>query len=915
MEKTGQFGDLDSALLSMDKLIHRKLYHRIFKPKNDDLAKDQVLEQRVRIFSWIELKQLDLDFDLGETFNLATEQLQSINKYHCPQDKTLVILNTSIILTDILNKSPATTSADSLLPLFIYTLLQTNPSHLISNIEYIQRFTNNEQLSGEVGYYFYTLTAAVSFINNLDHKALSNIEKEDFERHVEEAISQLPSTPPASPDKPPTTPQLNIANESKQLFQKTTQGIGKIGKLLGEVVEEGVDKLTSSASANDLHSDAHRGEEGAEEAHFVRSRSEHFEQSRQQFNRSLETLIQVFPHMEPGWIENALAIVNRANDEKATMKLALELTTVIFSSATRLPEFSRNVTQPLAVKYAQKLLDILKHRSDLQIDAINAISDHLTTHSSSFRPQLNALNAQVVALLARSPDNANKKHVDAVARLYSTSARAAGKANVSQTLKKLIETTLKSIEKDVGMVMGDLFGSSIKSDDLKLDQTRAPSGDLLHDAPFLVRRVGVLFYSICKALSGSNDTYIAIPVGSIVALCTRILHLTPATIKENSNKEESVLRVSSSVQLISYASGLLAQLAQLVGTALTPHVNTVLNAVAFHLSSTDLNGNVKHVLLELATNLTQSGAAFNVDNVHMVRIFKATLRTLAMTNPVKQTVTATTAKSAKGKKRSRNQFEADEAFAGSVKLTTLNVKTLTAAFKFIECALHTVPSVETLALKIVVALALDQDWRALMPDDSAADSVWSAIKRIVVSKHALTTPMSSWIVEVTGSNPLLDVLVHPAAPAPIIHADVEDKRYNIKKELHTIKLALGGVGNVTTEEDEEEDEEKEEVEEGESINDKEAGKNKDEDEIMQDEEKVEKEVAKEIQSVNEPQSRASASGDLEFAVPKDEPKPVESITTARPPPVESSKSFTKPLPISKDEDESEDEEMPSIDID
>lgn len=265
-------------------------------------------------------------------------------------------------------------------------------------------------------------------------------------------------------------------------------------------------------------------------------------QSRNQYERSLGLQIAILWTNErvssldclrqfgKQWIEKALAIVNRANDEKTTMKLALELTTVIFSSATRLPEFSRNVTQPLAVKYAQKLLDILKQRLDLQIDAINAISDHLTTHSSSFRPQLNALNAQVVSLLAKSPDNTNKKHADAVARLYSTSARAAGKANVSQTLKKLIETTLKSIEKDIGVVMGDLFGSSIKNDDLKLDQTRAPSGDLLLDAPFLVRRVGVLFYSICKALSGSNDTYIAIPVGSIVALCTRILHLTPATI-------------------------------------------------------------------------------------------------------------------------------------------------------------------------------------------------------------------------------------------------------------------------------------------------------------------------------------------------------------------------------------------------
>lgn len=182
--KSAQFNDSDQAVECIDKLIHIKLYPRIFKPRNDELAKDQVLEQKIRIFNWIGLKNLDLDFDLDDTFKMATDQLRSINYYHCPKDKTLVLLNTSIILTNILNKSPATTSADSLLPLFIYTLLQSNPSHMVSNIDYIQRFTDSEQLSGEVGYYFYTLTAAVSFINNLDHKALSNIEKEEFERLV-----------------------------------------------------------------------------------------------------------------------------------------------------------------------------------------------------------------------------------------------------------------------------------------------------------------------------------------------------------------------------------------------------------------------------------------------------------------------------------------------------------------------------------------------------------------------------------------------------------------------------------------------------------------------------------------------------------------------------------------------------------
>ncbi|TIA87181.1 hypothetical protein E3P99_03323 [Wallemia hederae] len=329
MVKTGQFGDIDTAMECISKVIHIRLYPRIFKPRNDELAKDQVLEQRMRIFSWIELKHLDLDVDLDENFQRAVMQLKSINYYHCPRDKSLVILNTSIYLTNILNKSPTTTSADTLLPLFIYALLQSNPAHLVSNIDYIQRFTDSEQLSGEVGYYFYTLTAAVSFINNLDHKALSNIDKDDFERRVAEAISQLPSTPPPSPDRPPpTTPQLNIANESRQLFQRTTQGIGKIGKLLGEVVEEGVDKLTNSSSPNqqerelsrDEEAHAHaRREEDMERAQLERSHSEYLEQlerSRQQFNRSLETLLQIFPHVEPGVCEIVLK-AEHGNLEKA----------------------------------------------------------------------------------------------------------------------------------------------------------------------------------------------------------------------------------------------------------------------------------------------------------------------------------------------------------------------------------------------------------------------------------------------------------------------------------------------------------------------------------------------------------------------------------------------------------------------
>ncbi|TIA85527.1 hypothetical protein E3P99_03980 [Wallemia hederae] len=600
------------------------------------------------------------------------------------------------------------------------------------------------------------------------------------------------------------------------------------------------------------------------------------------------------------WIEKSIAVVNRANDDKSTLKNALRLTTLIFNAATRLPEFSRAVTQPLAVKYAQKLLNLIETRKDIQIEAIDAASDHLLTHSSSFRPHINILNGTLASLLASAPDHSRKSYIDAIARLYATSPRAAGKANVAQSLKKHIESTLKSIESDVHALQGDVFGQSLRGEDLKLNKSRAVSGDLLVDAPFLIKRVGVLSYAICKALSTANDTFVSIPVGAIVGLCSRILQLTPATIKENSSKEEAVLRINSMVPLISYTSGLLSQLSGLVGMALSPHVNTILNAVAFHLSSAELNGHIKHSLITLTTHLTASGAAFNVDNVHMNRIFKAALRSLTLASPSKSAAAAPSApskSSSKGKKRSRHQFEADEAFSASTRLTALDVNVLVASIKSIESALHTQPSMETLALKAVVALSLDQDWRLLMPSHAAAERVWEAMRSVISSKRALTTPMSSWIVNVTGSSDVLDTLIHPAAPPPVVHADIDDKRVNIKKELQNIKLALGIVGSSADEAAEEE-----EGDEGGS------DKEQNEDEDMQDDDAAEEqEVASEVKAEESPQkqqqqhpeappaSTASANGQLDFAVSKEEPERIQSITTARPPPVESSKSFTNPI--------------------
>lgn len=193
-----------NAQEGMEKLIMNRLYTRTFSPEipidlrsdshEEDVIRDRVVAEKMRIWHWIEARHLDLG-DLfvrnGDAFvNLASDELNKVNHYRAPRDKMICVLNCCKVIFGLLRQSRSEESADDFLPILIYVVIKAQPQHLISNVNYIQRFRNQEMLSGEAAYYLSSLVGVISFIETLDRSALS-ITDEEFERNVEHSVKAL----------------------------------------------------------------------------------------------------------------------------------------------------------------------------------------------------------------------------------------------------------------------------------------------------------------------------------------------------------------------------------------------------------------------------------------------------------------------------------------------------------------------------------------------------------------------------------------------------------------------------------------------------------------------------------------------------------------------------------------------------
>ncbi|CBX94076.1 hypothetical protein LEMA_P037500.1 [Plenodomus lingam JN3] len=218
--RTVSDAEFDNAREGMEKLVMNRLYTQTFSPAipppepssprkgrrrqdppgpgrrgqhQEDVERDEVLAQKIRIYKWVNESHLDIKpvGGKGRKFlHLAQQELLKIKSYRAPRDKIICILNCCKVIFGYLRTSNSDQSADAFVPLLIYTVLQANPDHLVSNLQYILRFRNQDKLGGEAGYYISSLMGAVQFIEGLDRTSLT-ISDEEFEKNVEAAVSAI----------------------------------------------------------------------------------------------------------------------------------------------------------------------------------------------------------------------------------------------------------------------------------------------------------------------------------------------------------------------------------------------------------------------------------------------------------------------------------------------------------------------------------------------------------------------------------------------------------------------------------------------------------------------------------------------------------------------------------------------------
>ncbi|KAK9370776.1 rRNA processing/ribosome biogenesis-domain-containing protein [Lipomyces kononenkoae] len=285
------------------------------------------------------------------------------------------------------------------------------------------------------------------------------------------------------------------------------------------------------------------------------------------------------------WIKLLLIILERRNDNFATLRAVIRALSRLFALTRGKPTLTRELTTPNIPSFVTSLI---------------ALS------SSSDQPDPRALSTTLPALLAIVRDNpttfrpfASKVSNNILYPILNSSSQT-GKAvrpDIELLTRKLLVSMYRTVPKDQHMewrisilkVIGETHRALSQTFDIINENNNydnLPSGwDAtvdIQDSFVGTLRIEMLLRVLESFLNTYTQAPVQVPISSIVQLVDRLLSLDPEHLqfKESSDRIKEDFIVSALPSLHANVYGLLTTFVKTAGQSLLPHADTILSHVA-----------------------------------------------------------------------------------------------------------------------------------------------------------------------------------------------------------------------------------------------------------------------------------------------------------------------------------------------
>uniref|UniRef100_A0A6G1SMG5 Receptor-mediated endocytosis protein 6 homolog n=1 Tax=Aceria tosichella TaxID=561515 RepID=A0A6G1SMG5_9ACAR len=167
---------IDHARRIIERHIMTQIYWSAFYPNGEaDVHRDKVLHEHMKKLSKI-INVDHKDLRIPEVYHSeypwpsAQVEIEVINSCKAARDKVSCVVKCCKTIMTLLSiaDEKSTPSADDLMPVLVFVIIQANPNSLLSTVQYVNSFYE-KHFHGEQAYWWTQFCSAIEFIKTMDY--------------------------------------------------------------------------------------------------------------------------------------------------------------------------------------------------------------------------------------------------------------------------------------------------------------------------------------------------------------------------------------------------------------------------------------------------------------------------------------------------------------------------------------------------------------------------------------------------------------------------------------------------------------------------------------------------------------------------------------------------------------------------